>query len=41
MTYAHVGDSRLYLIRGATIDQLTQDDCWANLVLSGGETSRR
>jgi len=31
VTYAHVGDSRLYLIRAGVILQLTQDDSWANL----------
>jgi protein phosphatase len=31
MTYAHVGDSRIYLIRNGTIVQLTRDDSWANL----------
>src|SRR5215470_20097499 len=37
MTYAHVGDSRLYLIREGTILQLTRDDSWANLSWEGGE----
>lgn len=32
MTYGHVGDSRLYLIRGSAIAQLTRDDSWVNLV---------
>jgi serine/threonine protein phosphatase PrpC len=31
MTYATVGDSRVYLLRGAGIQQLTSDDSWANL----------
>ncbi|HXJ84306.1 MAG TPA: PP2C family serine/threonine-protein phosphatase [Candidatus Methylomirabilis sp.] len=31
MTFAHVGDSRIYLIRGGAILQLTRDDSWANL----------
>jgi protein phosphatase len=31
MTYAHVGDSRIYLIRSGSILQLTRDDTWANL----------
>ena len=31
VTYAHAGDSRLYLIRAGAIVQLTQDDSWANL----------
>ena len=31
VTYAHVGDSRLYLIRAGSIQQLTRDDTWANL----------
>lgn len=36
MTYAHVGDSRIYLVRDRTIVQLTRDDSWANLGWSGG-----
>jgi serine/threonine protein phosphatase PrpC len=31
MTYAHIGDSRIYLIRAGVILQLTRDDSWANL----------
>jgi len=31
MTYASVGDSRIYLIRGGIISQLSHDDSWANL----------
>ena len=31
MTFAHVGDSRVYLLRGGVILQLTRDDSWANL----------
>jgi protein phosphatase len=31
MTYANVGDSRIYLIRGGSIEQLTRDDSWANI----------
>ncbi len=36
MTYANVGDSRIYLIRDRAIVQLTRDDSWANLGWSGG-----
>ena len=31
MTYACVGDSRIYLLRGGAILQLTRDDSWLNL----------
>ena len=34
MTYAHVGDSRIYLIRDGAMPQLTRDDTWANLAWS-------
>lgn len=30
----HVGDSRLYLARGGSIEQLTQDDSWAATILA-------
>jgi len=35
VTYAHVGDSRIYLIRGGSMLQLTRDDTWANLAAGG------
>lgn len=31
MTYAGVGDSRIYLLRSGNIAQLTRDDSWGNL----------
>jgi protein phosphatase len=36
ITYAHVGDSRIYLVREGAMQQLGRDDTWANL---GGEHS--
>lgn len=39
MTYAHVGDSRIYLGRGGDLVPLTRDDSWASLLAasaSGG-----
>lgn len=36
MTYAHVGDSRVYLLRDGALLQLTRDDSWANLLGDGG-----
>jgi PPM family protein phosphatase len=36
LTYAHVGDSRVYLIRAGAMAQLTRDDTWANLQWSEG-----
>jgi serine/threonine protein phosphatase PrpC len=35
MTYASVGDSRIYLVRGRTIAQLTRDDSWLNAAWDG------
>ena len=31
LTWANVGDSRIYLVRGGAITQLSVDDSWANL----------
>lgn len=36
MTYAHAGDSRIYLIRAGAILQLTRDDSWANVEWGAG-----
>jgi protein phosphatase len=36
MAYGSVGDSRIYLIRGDTILQLTRDDSWLNLAWETG-----
>jgi PPM family protein phosphatase len=35
----HVGDSRAYLVRGADVTQLTQDDTWAVAMLAEDPTS--
>jgi protein phosphatase len=34
MSVGHVGDSRLYLFRGGTARQLTEDDSWAATILA-------
>ena len=34
MSVAHVGDSRLYLLRNGTIHRLTDDDSWAATILA-------
>jgi protein phosphatase len=31
MTFANVGDSRIYLIRAGSMEQLSRDDSWASL----------
>lgn len=36
VTYANVGDSRVYLIRDRVMLQMSRDDSWANLGWSGG-----
>jgi PPM family protein phosphatase len=36
LTYAHVGDSRLYLVRGSSITQLTEDQTVVNQFLQQG-----
>ena len=35
MTYASVGDSRIYLVRDGAIVQLTRDDSWLNAAWEG------
>jgi protein phosphatase len=35
MTYGHVGDSRVYVVRADAMLQLTRDDSWANLGWGG------
>lgn len=39
MTYGHVGDSRIYLIRDRSMTQLTNDDSWVNLMQGNDPTS--
>lgn len=34
LTVAHVGDSRLYALRGGALEQLTDDDSWAAVMLA-------
>ena len=34
LTVAHVGDSRLYVLRGGAAEQLTADDSWAAVMLA-------
>ncbi|HLG98060.1 MAG TPA: Stp1/IreP family PP2C-type Ser/Thr phosphatase [Bryobacteraceae bacterium] len=36
LTYGHVGDSRLYLIRGSTISQLTEDHSYVQRLVREG-----
>src|SRR5262249_35724284 len=38
VTYAHVGDSRVYLLRGDDIEQLTRDDSLANSLWTAAES---
>ena len=34
LSYAHVGDSRLYALRGGALDQVTRDDSWVATLLA-------
>jgi len=36
-TCAHVGDSRLYRLRGSKLEQVTEDHTWVNRALKAGE----
>ena len=36
---AHIGDSRLYRLRGAKLDQITEDHTWVALAIRTGEIS--
>ena len=40
MTYASVGDSRVYLVRDGAIAQLTRDDTWLNAAWDGEPPDR-
>jgi len=40
LTAAHVGDSRLYLIRGGKIEQVTHDHSWVEEQVRAGELTR-
>ena len=37
---AHVGDSRLYRLRGPKLDQITQDHTWVAKAMRGGELTQ-
>ena len=36
---AHVGDSRAYRLRGARLQQMTQDDTWLNVMIASGASA--
>lgn len=40
VSWAHVGDSRLYLFRGDELTQVTEDDTMAGFLLTEGEITR-
>ena len=37
---AHVGDSRLYRLRGSQLEQITEDHTWVGMALKAGEISK-
>ncbi len=37
---AHVGDSRLYRLRGSELEQITEDHTWVGFALKAGEISK-
>jgi protein phosphatase len=40
ISIGHVGDSRLYLLRGGELEQLTEDDSWAATILAHDPKAR-
>lgn len=40
LIFAHVGDSRLYMLRGETFEQMTEDHSLVNLLVQSGEITK-
>lgn len=40
LIFAHVGDSRLYMLRGETFEQMTDDHSLVNLLVQSGEITK-
>jgi protein phosphatase len=41
LSYAHVGDSRLYLLRDGVLEQITRDDSWVATLLANEPTLKK